>query len=27
VENWSVLLDTTVLWKTLLAVASGRGAY
>jgi exopolysaccharide biosynthesis polyprenyl glycosylphosphotransferase len=27
VENWSVLLDTAVLWKTLLAVASGRGAY
>jgi lipopolysaccharide/colanic/teichoic acid biosynthesis glycosyltransferase len=26
-ENWSVLLDTTVLWKTLLAVASGRGSY
>jgi exopolysaccharide biosynthesis polyprenyl glycosylphosphotransferase len=27
VENWSVLLDTTVLWKTVRAVASGRGAY
>jgi exopolysaccharide biosynthesis polyprenyl glycosylphosphotransferase len=27
VENWSVLLDAAVLWKTLLAVASGRGAY
>ena len=27
VENWSVLLDATVLWKTVSAVVSGRGAY
>jgi lipopolysaccharide/colanic/teichoic acid biosynthesis glycosyltransferase len=27
VENWSVLLDAAVLWKTLRAVTSGRGAY
>jgi len=27
VENWSVLLDATVLWKTFRAVVSGRGAY
>ena len=27
VENWSVLLDATVLWKTFRAVISGRGAY
>jgi lipopolysaccharide/colanic/teichoic acid biosynthesis glycosyltransferase len=27
VENWSVLLDAAVLWKTVRAVVSGRGAY
>ncbi len=27
VENWSVLLDVSVLWKTLRAVLLGRGAY
>jgi exopolysaccharide biosynthesis polyprenyl glycosylphosphotransferase len=27
VENWSVLLDAAVMWKTLRAVLSGRGAY
>ena len=27
VENWSVLLDASVMWKTLRAVVSGRGAY
>jgi lipopolysaccharide/colanic/teichoic acid biosynthesis glycosyltransferase len=27
VENWSVLLDAEVLWKTFRAVVSGRGAY
>ena len=27
VENWSVLLDAAVMWKTLRAVVSGRGAY
>jgi len=27
VENWSVALDALILWKTLAAVAKGRGAY
>ena len=27
VENWSVLLDAMILWKTVAAVAHGRGAY
>jgi exopolysaccharide biosynthesis polyprenyl glycosylphosphotransferase len=27
VENWSVLLDASVLWKTARAVVTGRGAY
>jgi lipopolysaccharide/colanic/teichoic acid biosynthesis glycosyltransferase len=27
VENWSVTLDLTILWKTVNAVARGRGAY
>ncbi len=27
VENWSVFLDAAVMWKTLRAVVSGRGAY
>jgi lipopolysaccharide/colanic/teichoic acid biosynthesis glycosyltransferase len=27
VENWSVLLDLTILWKTASAVFTGRGAY
>jgi exopolysaccharide biosynthesis polyprenyl glycosylphosphotransferase len=27
VENWSVLLDAAVMWKTVRAVVSGRGAY
>ena len=27
VENWSVALDLTILWKTVGAVVSGRGAY
>jgi exopolysaccharide biosynthesis polyprenyl glycosylphosphotransferase len=27
VENWSVLLDAAVVWKTFRAVTSGRGAY
>jgi exopolysaccharide biosynthesis polyprenyl glycosylphosphotransferase len=27
VENWSVLLDAAVVWKTFRAVVSGRGAY
>jgi lipopolysaccharide/colanic/teichoic acid biosynthesis glycosyltransferase len=27
VENWTVALDLMVLWKTLPAVVSGRGAY
>lgn len=27
VENWSVLLDAVVLWKTFRAVVTGRGAY
>jgi len=27
VENWSVALDLSILWKTMHAVLSGRGAY
>lgn len=27
VENWSIGLDATILWKTIGAVSSGRGAY
>lgn len=27
VENWSLALDAMVIWKTLFAVAKGRGAY
>jgi lipopolysaccharide/colanic/teichoic acid biosynthesis glycosyltransferase len=27
VENWSVALDLSILWKTLHAVLGGRGAY
>ena len=27
VENWSLALDATILWKTIAAVISGRGAY
>lgn len=27
VENWSVALDLTILWKTISAVLGGRGAY
>jgi exopolysaccharide biosynthesis polyprenyl glycosylphosphotransferase len=27
VENWSLALDLMILWKTLFAVVSGRGAY
>jgi Bacterial sugar transferase len=27
VENWSVTLDLTILWKTINAVTRGRGAY
>ncbi len=27
VENWSVALDLTILWKTVNAVLGGRGAY
>lgn len=27
VENWSVMMDLTVMWKTLAAVLHGRGAY
>lgn len=27
VENWSVMLDATILWKTVGAVVHGRGAY
>jgi lipopolysaccharide/colanic/teichoic acid biosynthesis glycosyltransferase len=27
VENWSVALDLTILWKTVKAVLGGRGAY
>jgi lipopolysaccharide/colanic/teichoic acid biosynthesis glycosyltransferase len=27
VENWSLALDLQILWKTLFAVFSGRGAY
>ena len=27
VENWSPLLDLTILWRTVSAVTSARGAY
>jgi lipopolysaccharide/colanic/teichoic acid biosynthesis glycosyltransferase len=27
VENWSFTLDLMILWKTMSAVARGRGAY
>jgi lipopolysaccharide/colanic/teichoic acid biosynthesis glycosyltransferase len=27
VENWSLALDAMILWKTLPAVLSGKGAY
>jgi lipopolysaccharide/colanic/teichoic acid biosynthesis glycosyltransferase len=27
VENWSVAMDLTILWKTAFAVFQGRGAY
>jgi len=27
VENWSMALDAMILWKTIGAVLSGRGAY
>jgi lipopolysaccharide/colanic/teichoic acid biosynthesis glycosyltransferase len=27
VENWSLLLDVLILWKTAFAVARARGAY
>ncbi len=27
VENWSVMMDLMVLWKTLAVVVHGRGAY
>jgi Sugar transferases involved in lipopolysaccharide synthesis len=27
VENWSVLLDLVILWRTLRAVRTGSGAY
>jgi lipopolysaccharide/colanic/teichoic acid biosynthesis glycosyltransferase len=27
VENWSVALDASILWKTVGAMARGRGAY
>lgn len=27
VENWSLSLDSTILWKTFAAVVSGRRAY
>jgi lipopolysaccharide/colanic/teichoic acid biosynthesis glycosyltransferase len=27
VENWSLLMDLLILWKTLAAVLSGDGAY
>ena len=27
VENWSLALDAVILWKTLAAVFTGRGAY
>jgi len=27
VENWSVLLDVVILWRTLRAVRTGSGAY
>jgi lipopolysaccharide/colanic/teichoic acid biosynthesis glycosyltransferase len=27
VENWSLALDATILWKTIGAVLGGRGAY
>lgn len=27
VENWSVVIDLAVLWKTLAVVAHGRGGY
>ena len=27
VENWSLMLDLQILWKTLSAVAGGSGAY
>jgi lipopolysaccharide/colanic/teichoic acid biosynthesis glycosyltransferase len=27
VENWSLQLDVAVLWRTIGAVVSGRGAY
>jgi lipopolysaccharide/colanic/teichoic acid biosynthesis glycosyltransferase len=27
VENWSLILDLMILWRTLFVVGSGRGGY